>query len=153
MINKAYYTKIFSNPLNSLIKVKFDESIYNDNALTLIKMFFFNERNYNHELYKNAVSIQVIFLFATSGVHYNFLVRILKWILKFFFSEKRISLIICLLLCLFTISFPFRFTFIRLLVVNLLLYWRLVKKKDIAYLGTLFSEYFSFSKSVFNNAA
>ncbi|NLJ32965.1 MAG: hypothetical protein GX343_03940, partial [Erysipelotrichaceae bacterium] len=68
MINKAYYTKIFSNPLNSLIKVKFDESIYNDNALTLIKMFFFNERNYNHELYKNAVSIQVIFLFATSGV-------------------------------------------------------------------------------------
>jgi competence protein ComEC len=137
MINNAYYTKIFSNPLNRLIKVKFDESIYNDNALTLIKMFFFNERNYNHELVKNAVSIQVIFLFATSGVHYNFLVRILKWILKFFFSEKRISLIICLLLCLFTISFPFRFTFIRLLVVNLLLYWRLVKKKDIAYLDLL----------------
>ena len=70
-------------------------------------------------------------------MHYNFLVRILKWILKFFFSEKRISLIICLLLCLFTISFPFRFTFIRLLVVNLLLYWRLVKKKDIAYLDLL----------------
>lgn len=119
--------------ISSFIKVKAFKtnllSKYQGLSHDLVKAFIFNEREYASDFTITLKSLDLIFLFSTSGMHLNFLVKFSKKIVSLFSANEEvvetIGILIIIPLFIFNLD---KFLFYRLFLLFIL---RKVNKKHL----------------------
>jgi len=81
-------TKLFSNPLRIKQFKLFVLNSYTQETKILIEALIFNSKNYDSELIKNFLALDLIFLLSSSGVHLNFFMSVISGLASLFTIKR-----------------------------------------------------------------
>lgn len=138
--------KLFSNPLRIKQFKLFVLNSYTQETKTLIEALVFNSKNYDSELIKNFLALDLIFLLSSSGVHINFFMSIISGFTSLFTMKREklqvIPLFFVFPLWLINID---KFIFYRIFLIKTLNYINRYKLKGrydylsiVAFSGLIF---------------
>lgn len=142
----TYMTKLFSNPLRIKQFKHYVLYSYTQETKTLVEALIFNSKNYDSDLIKNFLALDLIFLLSSSGLHINFFMSIISTLTSLFTIKREkvqfIPLLFIIPLCLLNID---KFIFYRIFMIKTLNYinkYKLSGRYDylsiIAFSGLIF---------------
>lgn len=115
-ISDKYHTFLKINQVKNYIL-----SSYSSNSSQLISSLIFKD-SVDSNLYKNISLAGISYLITTSGLHISLLIELIRNKLKDKIKEKKLNLILVVIILMFYILSSFSISILRILLMNLLLF-------------------------------